>query len=173
MKLTCHITICFLVIVLGYTKGDAQSYNNGLVSLTNGIDYSFEELNIEGNEVSYKISVGSSFTSISLEQVDIIQVAKGNYAGKYALFGGLTGLVGSSLGVWQTNTELGDLRDKSNDGAIIGGITIVTAIIGGIIGLNKKKYKRIYPNSNSISKRWKPKIDFQDNSLSAGVSFRF
>ena len=78
-----------------------------------------------------------------------IEKQTGTEAGKWALWLGLSGLVGSTLGVLQGVTDverLGGSTEKVNVAPIIIGFTAGAALIGAAIGAGKKKYQTIYTN---------------------------
>ena len=78
-----------------------------------------------------------------------IEQQTGTEAGKWALYMGVAGLLGSTAGVLSAINDAKYLGLKTNDvnGApIVVGLTLTSALVGALIGSGKKKYKTVYNN---------------------------
>jgi hypothetical protein len=101
--------------------------------------------NLVQSEINVSYENGMYINTLTNDQVAQIDKEIGNEAGKWALYLGVSGLIGSALGVAQSKAETG-LSNSSLNTQVILGITGVFTGIGALIGYGKKKYETIYTN---------------------------
>jgi hypothetical protein len=127
----------------------SQSVAKGRFYTTEGTTVKFESLTMGDLEHQYQVGTNKTAQTIAVDKVVRIERQTGSEAGKWALWLGLSGLVGSTLGVLQAhnqNNANGLETSHKADAPIIIGITAASAGIGAAIGSGKKKYETVYTN---------------------------
>ena len=137
--------IAFSVIftITGYSQ--ELQVPKGKIYTTDGREILFSNLEQKENEFSFIYEYNK--TTIPNNKIAQIDKEIGNEAGKWALYLGLSGLLGSALGVAQASAETGYSNSSANT-TIILGLTGLSAGIGALIGYGKKKYETVYTNPN-------------------------
>ncbi len=148
------------VIAVSITLSNAQTnelpsiVGKGRIMTTDGHKIVFTNLTTGIDNHSYKTSDDSKSQTIPAENVMSIEQQTGTEAGKWGLWLGVSGLVGSLLGVLSAKTDA-DLYGVETDDTkivpIVAGITAASALIGVAIGSGKKKYKTIYTNPKYVN----------------------
>lgn len=175
------------VIAASVTLCNAQTselpsaVGKGRIMTTDGRKIAFTSLTTGSDSHTYKTPASAKSQTIPAENVMSIEQQTGTEAGKWGLWLGVSGLVGSLLGVLSAKTDAdlyGVETDDSKIVPIVAGITAASALIGVAIGSGKKKYKTLYTNpkygnastSNSvrIGLTCSPK-----QGIGAGFQYRF
>lgn len=165
--------IIFLLLGLFWMVSVTAQDNSGSLSLqvkkgriftADGYKITFTSLTGNSDNFSFKKSEANAFTELSTAKVLRIQQETGNEAGKWAAIVGASGLVGSLLGVAQANRELSGLGVEKNNSAtvpIVVGLTALSAGIGALIGMNKKKYRTVWENPKNATGFRMPQMNVQ------------
>lgn len=121
----------------------------GRILTTDGKKVLFTKIIAGADTYNFQTSSNSDLQTITTENIIRIEQQTGTEAGKWALWLGLSGLVGSTLGVIEAINE-NEIRgfdtSKVKPVPIVVGITASSTLIGAIIGSGKKKYKTVYTN---------------------------
>lgn len=138
------IKLIAISILINYScYGQNINIAKGKIYTTDGREIRFSNLEQKENDVSFL----HEYNRITLPNDQIAQIDRetGNEAGKWALYLGLSGLLGSALGVAQASAETGYSNSSLNTTLIVG-LTGLCAGIGALIGYGKKKYETVYTN---------------------------
>jgi len=154
-----------------------SSIPKGRIFTTDGQKILFTNLTIGETSHSYQGKDGGNFREIPADKVVRIEKQIGSEAGKWAMWLGLSGLVGSSLGVLQAhvnNDALGIETSNSSDAPIIIGLTVASAGIGAAIGSGEKVYETVYTNPLYAygHQNRRPQLELTVCSYGLGVGLR-
>lgn len=182
MKLHCFLAAALAMVAsLSQAQTDQlpPQIEKGRILTADGQKITFVNLTAGGDNHSYKTAAGHKAQTIPADNVMRVEQQTGTEAGKWALWLGLSGLVGSVLGVMSANNDLESLgANKVNGTPIILGFTAGSALIGAAIGGGKKKYKTIYsnPKYNSTSSAVPIRVGLAClpyNGLGVGLNCKF
>lgn len=156
-----------LLLVLGSAIGLAQTTQpptavpKGMLTTAEGKKIEFLNLTTSPDQYSFKNVEVGKYQSLPADQVLRIQQQTGTEAGKWALYFGVSGLIGSTLGVLSAKSDaeyLGGEVDNSKLVPIVVGLTAASTLIGLAIGSGKKKYHTVYdaPAKDNVSSPYAP-----------------
>ncbi|MDN5204524.1 hypothetical protein QQ008_24240 [Fulvivirgaceae bacterium BMA10] len=170
------VTKIFLVVILITTSGSPifsqstdskRSYKRGKVYLHDRSILTVKNLSIDKSSLSFDYQNQSKKINYALDDIKMVRVASGNYAGRGALIGGGTMLLASlrALSEIQRNPYL---TTKDNAGEIIAGFIVGGSLMGALIGMAFPKWKTIFPSNNETSRHKRPGIS---TGLSASQNY--
>jgi len=156
-----------LLLILGSTIGHAQTtlppaaVPKGMLTTAEGKKIEFLNLTTGPEQYSFKNVEVGKYQSLPADQVLRIQQQTGTEAGKWALYFGVSGLIGSTLGVLSAKSDadiIGREVDNSKLVPIVIGLTAASTLIGLAIGSGKKKYHTVYdaPSKDTTSSPFAP-----------------
>lgn len=163
MNLQCLLVVTFVVVAtlsIAQTNQLPTGIEKGRILTADGQKIKFTNLTTGSDNHSYKASESNKPQTIPADNVMRLEQQTGSEAGTWALWLGLSGLVGSVLGVVSAKSDLESLGSEVNGAPIIIGFTAGSALIGAAIGASKKKYKTVYSN---------PKYDSTFSAMSVRV----
>lgn len=168
-------TIIAMLGILCQTMAQQQAVGRGRLFTTDGETVQFESLTIGEVEHQFRATPGAAAHPITVDKVVRIEQQTGTEAGKWALWVGAAGLVGSALGVMQANNQNeanGFETSHSADAPIIIGLTAASAGIGALIGAGKKKYETVHtnPKYGAVQPSWRVNLLASQNG--GGVALR-
>lgn len=143
------LAVFFSAVSSAQTPETPTSIGKGRILTTDGEKIKFTNFNFGSDAHNFQNPSTGKWQTIPAANVIGVQQQSGNEAGKWALWLGLSGLVGSTLGVLSAQNDaesLGVDTDQVNFAPIVIGITAGSALIGAAIGAGKKKYKTAYTN---------------------------
>ena len=145
------------------------NYKKGKVYLKDNTRFEVTKLTIINDHLTFVQKNTSKTSEYNLDDIQILKVSEGTYAGSYALYGGLLFGLSAALGVAQAEAEIANdpykTRSDISAGAIIGGFTAAGVLIGGIAGSSKSKWKTLYVNEYaSLNQRVRYAINFKANT---------
>lgn len=144
--------VCFLLLFVAshsLAQNHLTNVSKGRILTNDGYKIQFANLEFGTENHRYQLLNDHVAKEINATEVYKIEQQTGTEAGKWALWLGLSGLVGSLLGVAQANVEAPSYGAKANNSIaapLVIGITGLSAGIGALIGSGKKKYKTVYTN---------------------------
>jgi len=150
-----QLFLLLAVIAASITLSDAQTSElppvvaKGRIMTTDGHKIIFTNLTTGSDSHTYTTPESGKSQTIPAGNVMSIEQQTGTEAGKWGLWLGVSGLVGSLLGVASAKSDAdlyGVETDDSKIVPIVAGITAASALIGVAIGSGKKKYKTLYSN---------------------------
>lgn len=179
--LLATVTAFITTLANAQTNQLPSAVEKGRLMTTDGQKITFVHLTTGSDSHSYNTPSDNKLQNIPADHVIRIEQQTGTEAGKWALWLGLSGLVGSALGVLSATTEAdtyGVETDNSKILPIVFGITAASALIGVAIGSGKKKYKTIYtnPKYESTSMRAPLRIGLTCSpaqGIGIGLNFKF
>lgn len=167
-------TICFC-----NAQVQSGSVRKGRIFTTDGKKILFRNLTIGDVSHRYQSSSSNKYQEIAGDNTVRIERQTGSEAGKWALICGLSGLVGSTLGVLEAknSTDSWEGAVEVKIAPIIIGLTSVSAILGAVIGATKKKYKTVYSNpkykTGNNNQRLNVDIAFHRHWKGASIRYQF
>lgn len=168
----------FSLFTFSFSNAQSTIITKGRIFTSDGQKIQFKNLTIGESIHRYQTSSNSSFEEIPVAKTVRIERQAGSEVIKWGLILGLSGFLGSTAGVLQAQNDnsYGYANTNTNTNAvpIIVGITAASTVIGGLIGLTRKKYKVVYSKPKSLSDSWtqRVKIDLTINNHSA-IVFRY
>ncbi len=136
-------------------------FNNGELKKAKNFIY------LNDSTISFINSESNVQTNIESSKINYISVINGDYAGEYALYGGLIGLT-STLYAWADTSQRYGYVPFDVLAPVMLGFTVGCGAIGALIGVCNPKYKRLYlpTKTNSLNYYLTPNINSQFCGLS-------
>lgn len=159
-----------------FSQEQVTAVQKGRILTADGKKIYFRSLTIGENSHQYRSS-SNTLQQISADNTVRIEKQTGNEALKWGLITGLVGLAGSTLGALQAQNDVNSWGYKTttiNVAPIIAGVTVVSGIIGAVVGATKKKYKTVYTNPKFKTGLIQHlNLDLAFNTRSTGVVLRY
>lgn len=115
----------------------------GRILTTEGYEILFTNLSIESGNYQYQTTKSPDFLPIEESQIIKIETQNGSEAMKWAAGTGGAVLV---LGFLRTSNPRYNLVENETKTTLVIGTAVASALVGGLIGSSKKKYKTVYEN---------------------------
>lgn len=167
--------VLITVISWNHSVAQADKIEKGRFFTTEGRTIIFQDLSMSEDTYRFKSSTNSSLQEIPAEYIVKIEQQTGTEAGKWALWCGLSGLVGSSLGVLQAKSQTPGV--ESNGTSIIFGLTAVSVLVGAAIGAGQKKYTEVKVKPSTVSESGfmesRIKLDLAIGSQKGSISLNY
>jgi hypothetical protein len=144
-------------------SGD-RTFERGRINTTDGFRIDFASATLTGTELTYFQGGSKTPEMIPAERILRIELVEGSHAFEFGLVMGISGLLGSLLGIKQGEEMANDLDgglDESKKMGIILACTGVSLLIGLAIGASYKKYGVAYTN---------PQFDTEHSRFSPGFT---
>lgn len=160
--------------ITSFGQSEIKNVGKGRILTSDGLKIKFHDLAIGDNSHRYRTSQSSPYIEYPSSKTVRIEQQTGSEVLKWAAITGLSGLTGSLLGVAQAKNQG---YDPTNVAPIVIGFTAGFALIGGVIGLGKKKYKSVYSNpkynTGMNTYRWQFDLAFAKQRTAVGVRYQF
>lgn len=122
------------------------SFKNGYISNIDGHKIKFSTMVLGENSITYKTKSSREEQALNLDQVFKVKIQKGSEAMLWGTLFAASGLIGSLVGLSNTNTQGVEVISSSTKSTIVLSITAVFGLIGMAIGSTKKKYETVFTN---------------------------
>lgn len=172
---SCLIFLCISGFVFNvfsqtvtYQFPDSSFYKKGIIYFADNTRFNVKDLIVHKENLSFKIGNSSQKSEYQLNDVYLIKTSAGNHAWNYALYGGLVFAFSAALALADISSD--PYVEPPPAGPFIGGFAIGGALIGGLVGLAKPKWKTLYLNNQTTS-IMKYNFTFKTNSDYLGIKF--